>query len=114
MTRRDWTVSLRHMLDHAREAVELASERTRDDLRGDRILGLAMTRLVEIIGEAANRLPAEERSKYPGIEWSQIIGMRNRLIHAYDQVELDIVWQTATVDLPPLIEELQRILSPLD
>jgi len=102
------------MLDHAREAVELVSERTRDDLRGDRLLGLAMTRLVEVIGEAANRVPPEERRKYTGIEWSQIIGMRNRLIHAYDQVELDIVWQTVTVDLPPLIEELRRILSPLD
>ena len=68
-------------------------------------------RLLEIIGEAATRVSDEERSRLPGIPWAQITGKRNRFIHGYDFVELDILWQTVTVDLPPLIGELERILS---
>ena len=110
MTRRDWTVPLRHMLDYAEEAHGLARVRSRDDLSSDRLLALGLTRLVEVIGEAAGRLPPEVRRRYPGIEWRQIIGMRSRLIHGYDTLDADILWDAVTRDMPPLIEELERIL----
>jgi uncharacterized protein with HEPN domain len=66
-----------------------------------------LTRLVEIIGEAASRVDAEERGRYKGIPWSQIVGMRNRLIHGYDSVDLDILWEVVSRDLPLLVENLE-------
>jgi uncharacterized protein with HEPN domain len=96
------------MLDHAVEAAALVEGKTRSDLDSDRMLNLSLVRLLEIVGEAANRIPAEERLKYPGIQWTGIVGLRNRLIHGYDAVDFDILWEIVTVDLPPLITELER------
>jgi uncharacterized protein with HEPN domain len=103
MPRRDADVRLRHMLDAAREGVQMAQGKTCADLDADRPLNLSLVRLLEIVGEAANRTPARERAKYPGIPWAQIVGLRNRLIHGYDNVDFDILWQIVTEDLPPLI-----------
>ena len=103
-------VRLRHMLDHAREAVGLIQNKSRADLTSDRLLGLALVRLMEIIGEAANRVSLEYQSQHPSIPWSQIISLRNRLIHGYDAVDMDILWQVLKQDLPILIEGLTRIL----
>jgi uncharacterized protein with HEPN domain len=99
------------MLDSAEEAVELARGRKRKDLDNDRMLNLSLTRLLEVIGEAATHVPQEEREKYQSIPWEQIIGLRNRLIHGYDSVDMSIVWQIITTDLPPLVTELKRILG---
>jgi uncharacterized protein with HEPN domain len=101
------------MRDYAREALEMVREQVRADLDTDRKLNLALVRLLEIIGEAANRISAEDRSRYPQIPWTQIISLRNRLIHGYDHVDLDILWQIVTQDLPVLTEELERIVPPL-
>lgn len=76
-----------------------------------RLLELATTRLVEIVGEAAAKISPENQAKYPSIPWSQIIGMRKRLIHGYDSVDLDVLWDTIEVDLPPLIAALKKILE---
>src|SRR5262245_2753743 len=102
MTPRD-EISLRQMLDHAREAHQLAATRSRTDLDVDRLFHLAMTRLLEIVGEAAGRVSEATRNRYPQIAWSQIVGLRNRLIHGYDQVDCDILWAIVSSDLPPLI-----------
>jgi len=110
MSRHDPQVRLRHMLAYAREAVELMRNRKRADLNTDRALGLAILRCVEIVGEAAGRVPAAIRRRYPNIPWPQIIGMRNRLVHGYDIVDYDIVWSTVADDLPSLIAELEKIL----
>ena len=99
------------MLDHAKEAVDLVAGKDKDNLQKDRILELALIRLVEIVGEAAAKVSSETQAKYPSIPWPQVIGMRNRLIHGYDSVDLDILWDTIEVDLPPLIAELENILS---
>ena len=69
-------------------------------------------RLLEIVGEAASRVPVSERAQYSGIPWVQIVGLRNRLIHGYDNVDFDILWEIVTQDLPPLIAELEKIFSP--
>ncbi len=109
MSRRDDAVSLRHMLDHAREARDLVKGKRRSSLESDRLLALAVVRLLEVTGEAANRVSQETRTRNPSIPWSQIISLRNRLIHAYDTVDSDVVWQIVKRDIPVLITELERI-----
>ena len=111
MARHDPILSVRHMLDHAREAVEMSRTRARADLDTDRMLNLALVRLVEVIAEAASRVPEEVRSRYPEVPWRQTIGMRNRLIHGYDTVNFDILWAMIREDLPPLIEQLEAIVK---
>ena len=104
-------VRLRHMLDAVRDAVGFAAGSQRDELDTNRMLVLSLVKCVEIIGEAAGRISDEVRSRYSQIPWRGIIGMRHHLIHAYYDVNLDIVWQTVTKDLPPLIPSLESILS---
>jgi uncharacterized protein with HEPN domain len=99
------------MLDHAREAVAMVQGKARADLDQDRKLNLSLVRLLEIVGEAANRIPKEERSIHPDIPRPEIVGLRNRLTHGYDEVDFDILWQIVTQDLPPLVRALQRILA---
>ncbi|MBW2031298.1 MAG: DUF86 domain-containing protein [Deltaproteobacteria bacterium] len=111
MTQHDDTVRLRHMLDHAREALDLIKHKRREDLRRERMLELSLVRLIEIVGEAAARVSAEGQKKYSSIPWPLIVGMRNRLIHGYDQVDLDVLWDTIVYDLPPLITELEKVLK---
>ena len=114
MAKRDPLVALRHMLNYAREASSIIEGKVRSDLDDDRLLSLALTRLLEIIGEAANRVPPRERELHPQIEWRKISDMRNRLIHAYDVLDYDIVWETAVGDLPRLTRALEEFLPPND
>lgn len=100
------------MLDHAREALELTARKSRADLDSDRLLNLALVRLLEIVGEAAARVPATDRAAHPAIPWPQIVALRNRLIHGYDSVDFDILWNIVRRDLPPLVAALERIISP--
>ena len=99
-----------HMLEHAREALAMVQGKRRSDLDNDRMLELSLVRLVEIIGEAAARVRTESSEKYPSIPWLQIVGMRNRLVHGYDAVDLNVLWDTIVDDLPPLIAELEKII----
>ena len=87
MPSHDTDVRLRHMLDAASEAAQMVQGKTRADLDTDRPLNLSLVRLLEIAGEAASRLPVGERTNYSGIPWVQIVGLRNRLIHGYDNVD---------------------------
>ena len=111
MMRHDDITRLRHMLDHAREAVALTQGKTRADLDAERLLELALTRLLEIIGEAAARVSPAGQERYAQIPWPEIIGMRNRLVHGYDAVDLDILWDIVQLDLPPLIAALREIVE---
>lgn len=108
---KDDLVRLRHMLDNAREAVELTQGKSRPNLDNDRVLCLALVRLLEIVGEAANRVTIATREQNESIPWSQIVGLRNRLIHGYDTINLDILWKILTDDLPPLIDQLERAVA---
>jgi uncharacterized protein with HEPN domain len=114
MTRHDDSTRLRHMLDHAIEARQMAQGRSRSDLDQDRQLNLALVRLMEIIGEAAGRVSQATCDSAPAIPWPSIISLRNRLIHGYDQVDFDILWDIVAIDLPPLIEELEKLLGQSD
>ena len=106
----DDTVRLRHMADAAREAIEFAAGRTRTDLDSDRMLVRALTKDIEIVGEAAARVTLETKQAIPSIPWQSIVTMRNRLIHGYFDIDLDMVWSTVTEDLPPLLTEIQNFL----
>ena len=111
MSEHDDAVSLRHMLDYAREAVALAQDKTRKDLENDRLLQLGLTRLMEVVGEAATRVSGETCARHPAIPWAQVVGMRTRLIHGYDVLDWDLLWDTVCDDLPPVIAQLERILE---
>lgn len=108
---RDDSIRLRHMLDAAREAVSFAQAKSRSDLDENRILVLSLVKSIEIVGEAASRVSQEMQARHPHIPWADIVAMRNRLIHAYFDVDLDRVWDTVTDDLPPLITALESIIT---
>ncbi len=116
MSRRDPYVSVRHMLDSARSALALFEERSRrGEWEADRVLNSALddalVRRMEVIGEAARRVPDELRVRYPGIDWSRIVALRNVLIHEYDSVNLRLLREIIQNELPPLIEQLEGILG---
>jgi uncharacterized protein with HEPN domain len=111
MSRRDPKARLLHMRDYAQRAVAMVEGQTRASLDSDEKLRLALTHLVELVGEAAGHVPAEIQAQYPEIPWPQAISMRHRLIHGYDFVDYDILWDTITQSLPGLIETLDRILG---
>ena len=102
---------LHHMLDAAREALSFAKGQTRQSLEDNRMLVLSLLRSLEIIGETASRVSPACQTEHADIPWPQIVNMRNRLIHAYFDVDLDRVWDTITNDLPPLIASLERMVG---
>lgn len=103
---------LRHMLDAALKARQFVAGRERSDLEADEMLALALVRLLEILGEAASRVSPEVQTQLPDLPWRQMIGARNRLIHGYFNVDLDIVWSTVQNDLPQCIAVLERVVRP--
>ncbi len=113
MSKIDDLTRLKHIRDSVKEALVFTENRTREDLNTDRMLSLALVRLFEIIGEAANHISEPCQLKYSQIPWRQIIGMRNRLIHAYFDVDLDIVWQIITQDLDSLLVEVEKAIQDL-
>ena len=107
-------IRLRHMLDAARDAVTFAQGRTCEDLARDRQFALALVKCVEIIGEAASQVSADGQKEVVALPWREIIDMRHRLVHAYYDINLNILWRTVRDDLPPLIQVLQPPVDPLD
>ena len=77
----------------------------------DRQFNLSLVRLLEIVGEAAARVSPTNQARYAVIPWPEVVGLRNRLIHGYDNVDFDILWDIIQYDLPALIHELQKILT---
>lgn len=110
--RTDDLTRLRHMLDAAHEAQRFIQNQSRSALDSNRVLVLALVRLIEVIGEAAAQISKDVQDAHPEIPWAKIIAMRNRLIHAYFDVDLDRVWDTVVDDLPPLIAQLEQIVPP--
>ena len=94
-----------------REAIDLLGSKSVEELRSDRVLQLALTQLIEIVGEAASQVPDELRRDHPSIPWQTAADMRNRLIHGYDVIEFSIVYDTVKDDLPPLVQQLDAIVQ---
>ena len=110
--RKDDEIRLRHMLDAACEAISFAQGRTRIELDSDRMLVLSLVKAIEIVGEAAYQIAETTRGELPAIPWADIIGMRHRLVHAYFDINLDVLWQTVQDDLPALIAQIEPLLPP--
>ena len=108
---RDDIDCLHHIIDAASKAALFVEGKTRKDLDANEMLALSLVRLLEIIGEAANGVSLTFRDRFPHIPWRKMAGLRNRLIHGYFDVNLDIVWDTILEDLPPLVKDLKAITS---
>lgn len=104
-------IRLQHMLDASREAISYVEGRSRADLTTDTMLARALVKCIEIVGEAASRISVETRGQAESIPWAQINGMRNRLIHAYFDINLDEVWGTVANDLPALVKAFKALLD---
>ena len=86
--------------------------RQRADLDADMMMLFAVVQALQIVGEAASRVSAETRSAAPSVPWARIIGMRHRLVHAYADIDREVVWKTVTVDIPALLSSLIPLLPP--
>jgi len=111
MSRHDPLVTLRKIGEFARQAATLGGDGSRAHLDSDWKYLRAAERSVELIGEAATRLPPELRERHPQIPWREIIAMRNRLIHGYDGVDCDIVWDVLHTHAPRLTESIPAIIA---
>ena len=102
--------ALEHIADHCRKAAQLVSElQSLDGLSADWKAGYALMRCVGVIGEAAARLGPQFYAEHPEVPWRLVVGMRNRLVHGYHDVDDAKLWQTASEDLPELYRQIVRI-----
>jgi uncharacterized protein with HEPN domain len=109
---KDDALYVAHMLETARKAVHKVSGVDRAAYDVDENLRLALAHLIQTIGEAARRVAADYQTAHPEIPWTQIIGIRHKVVHDYMHVDFDIVWTVVTTDLSPLIEKLEAIVLP--
>jgi uncharacterized protein with HEPN domain len=108
MTNHDDTIALRQMLDHAKRIRRLLSGYEKSAFEHDERSYFAILHLLAIVGEAANCVQPETRERYPEVPWRALVGMRNRIIHGYDVVDVDIIWDTVSNDIPDLIDHLEK------
>ena len=104
-------VRLRHMAEAMDAAMRFVEGRNRSDLESDEMLLFALVRAIEIVGEAASKISDEARAEMPELPWASIVGMRHRLVHAYFEINRDILWTTVTEAVPPLAEHLKALLK---
>jgi uncharacterized protein with HEPN domain len=106
---REYADFLRDMLENAQRAIQFTKGMDYKSFAKDDKTVYAVIRAVEIIGEAASKIPEEVRAKYPRVPWREVKGMRNKLAHHYFGINMEVVWQTVQEDLPILIEALRNI-----
>jgi uncharacterized protein with HEPN domain len=111
MNERD-ELRLRHMRDAAANALHFVERKTLKNIEDDLLLAYGVVHAIQIIGEAASQITPELQEQHPEIEWQGIIGMRHRVVHGYDNVNYEIVWQVLQEKLPSLIRQLDVILPP--
>ena len=112
--RHDDLVYAGQMLDLARKAIAKVEGLDRNDYDRDENLRLALTHLLQTIGEAARHVSAAYSNAHPDVPWSKIVGMRHRIVHDYFAVDYQRLWDTVHNDLPLLIAQLERILEDAD
>jgi uncharacterized protein with HEPN domain len=108
---RDDRSTLAQMLDTARRISALVRAQRRVSFDADEVRLLALLHLIQRLGESASRVSADYRSAHPELPWGEMVGMRNRIVHGYDNVDPDIVWRVATTDIEPVIAALERVLA---
>lgn len=102
-------IRLLHMVEASQTALRFVSGRNRDDLQTDQMLLFAVVRAIEVLGEAANKVSDDVRRSHTDIPWKAIVGMRNRLIHAYFDIDAEMVWQTLQVEIPVILPRLRAL-----
>ena len=106
---KDEMIYVGYMLDMSQKAVNALKGKTRSHYDQDEVLRLALTHLVQTIGEAASHVSEAIQTKYFNVPWKKIVGMRHKVVHDYMYVDYDIVWDVVSIELPTLIAELQKI-----
>ena len=104
-------IRLLHMVEASQAALQFMTGRQRGDLQTDQMLLFAVLRAIEVIGEAANKVSEDVRIGNASIPWKAIVGMRNRLIHAYFDVDTEMVWETVQVEIPEIVVKLKALLE---
>jgi uncharacterized protein with HEPN domain len=107
----DDRVRLHHIVDALKSAMRFTQDRRREDLDKDEMLAFALVHALQIVGEAASKISIETRDEHPRIPWATIIGMRHRLVHAYFDINLDVLWTTATEAAPALLAQIKPLLD---
>ncbi len=107
-------VYLKHVLDAISDIEKFMQGVSEEEFFGNREKHYAVLRALEIIGEATKNLSGELKAKSPEVDWKNIAGMRDKLIHAYFGVNLPLVWETVKKDLPQLKKQAQKILENLN
>ena len=104
------SIRIRHMVEAIRQALEYGLGRTAADIDADPPVKALLVRNLEILGEAASRITPELRATHPEIPWRDMVELRNRLIHAYFDIDMDIIWTTVQRALPELLAQLESLL----
>jgi len=112
MSIRDNNIYVGHMLDIAHKIQSIIKNKDRKLYDSDEVLRLALTHLIQTIGEADRNITQEFRDEYPSVPWKTIVGMRHKVVHDYLYVDEDLVWKTAIEDIPNLIIALEKIVPP--
>lgn len=107
----DDLVRLQHIIEALDSAIRFAEGRQRSDLDSDDMLRFALVQAIQIAGEAASRVSVQTRSELADLPWNSMVGMRNRLVHAYFDVDSDILWTTVTEAAPPVAARLRQLLT---
>jgi uncharacterized protein with HEPN domain len=106
----DDKIRLQHMLDAAQEAVRFLDSVNGENIENNRLVSHAIVRLIEVVGEAAAQLSKEYKNSHQELPWEQMIGMRNRIVHAYFDIDYSLVESTVKSDFPALIEQLTNLI----
>lgn len=114
MKKREMGDYVQDILEAIIEVKDFTAGMEPEDFANDKKTINAVVRSLEIIGEAAKKIPGDMREKYPDIPWKSMEGMRDKLIHEYFGVDLDIVWEVVNVELPPIKPLIQKVLEDID
>lgn len=109
---KDDLVYVGHMLEMSLQACDIIANKGRSDYEREIVLRLALTHLIQVIGEAAQQVSGEFQDRHPQVPWREIIGMRHRIVHDYLNVDEDVVWEVVQKDLPQLVIVLEGIVPP--
>ena len=112
--KKDDTVYLRHIIDAFLQIERYTNGVTYEEFLSNSLLQDAVIRQLEVMGEAARNLSADLQNEYPAIPWRQMISLRNRMIHAYFNVNLQIIWEIIQGDIPNLKQDMMRVLETLN